>query len=155
MSKYSTHNNNFTTSTGVKTAIMLFALTNRRAEVIELFMTGSGQAAVADIPVTASACFCSTVAVGVGGTITPEKFGQGSAVANSCTATAFTNEPTTYSSVFPVHWGFNTRGGQRFAVPQGEGIKVDSGVTANRLGWRAQAQSGTPGVDSTMNFWED
>lgn len=156
MPKYGTHVSNFTTSTSVKTATALWGVSNRRAEIVELYLTGSGQAAVADIPVEASGAFLSTVLVGVGTTTTPEKTsGQGAAAAGSCTTTTFTQEPTTYGTVFPVFFGFNTRGGQRWSVPQGEGQRVDSGPTQNRFGWRARAQSGTPGVDTSMNWWED
>lgn len=149
------------TSTSVKTAMLLWAISNRRAECVELLMTGSGQAAVADVPVAASAAYCSTTVTGVStnGASAPgvaEKMdGQGAATIGSCISTAFTTEPTSYASSFPVYFGFNTRGGNKFSVPQGEGLKVDSGATNNRLGWRAQAQSSTPGIDAEMQAWED
>lgn len=154
MSKYGSHLSNFSTTTSVKTGMMIWALTNRRAEVIELVMTGSGVAAVADTPHQATAAYASTTLVGVGTTRTPEKFAQGSAAANSCITDTFTQEPTTYGAVFPVCFGFNTRGGNKFSVPQGEGLKVDSGATQNRLGWRAQGQA-SGAVDAEIQFVED
>lgn len=155
MSKYGTHVSNYASTTTFKTGILLWPKTNRRAEIVELIMTGSGAAAVADIPVQAACKYCTTGATGVGTTTTAQQFAQGSAAANSCTTTAFTQEPTAYQAVFPVFFGFNTRGGQRWSVPQGEGVKGDSGVTNNRIGFGPIAQSGTPGVDIDMLFWED
>ena len=155
MPKFGAHASNFVTTTGVKTALMAWALSNRRAEIIELLMTGSGLAAVADTPHQATAAFASTTLVGVGTTITAEKMdGQGAAAIGTCITSAFSSEPTTYASVFSVAFGFNTRGGNKFSVPQGEGLKVDSGASNNRLGWRAQGQA--PGaIDAQLQGWED
>ena len=154
MSKFGVQLSTLTTTTSVVTGIMLWGLTNRRAEIIEMVVTGAGLSAVADTPHQASGAYASTTLVGVGTTTTPEKFAQGSAVANSCTTTNFTQEPTTYGAVFPVMWGFNTRGGNKFSVPQGEGVKVDSGATQNRFGLRARGQQ-AGSVDMEMQFVED
>lgn len=154
MSKYGGHVASLTTTTSVITAMMVWGVSNKRAEVVEAFMTGAGLVAAADVQHQASMCMASTTLVGVGTTTTPEQFSQGSAVATSCLTTTFTNEPTTYDAVFPVAFGFNTRGGQRWAVPQGEGIRVDSGATQNRLGWRARGQAAAS-IDASMNWWED
>ncbi len=155
MPKFGAHLSNFVTTTGVKTGLMAWALSNRRCEVVELLMTGSGLAAVADVPHQATAAYCSTTLVGVGSTITAEKMdGQGAAAIGTCITGTFTNEPTTYATVFPVLFGFNTRGGNKFSVPQGEGLKIDSGATNNRLGWRVQGQ-GAGAVDAEIQAWED
>jgi hypothetical protein len=155
MPKFGVHSAGFSVTTAVKTAIMFWALSNRRAEIIELLATGGGTAAVADTPIQASAAFASTTLVGVGTTRTAEKLdGQGAATIGTCTTVDFSTEPTTYASVFPVFFGFNTRGGNKFSVPQGEGLKVDSGASNNRLGWRLQGQAAAT-CDSQGQGWED
>lgn len=154
MPKFGVHVASLTTSTSVITGIMLWGLSNRRAEAIEAFGTGAGLVAAADTQAQFSIAYASTTLVGVGTTTTPEKFAQGSAAIGSCLTTTFTQEPTTYGAVFPVMWGFNQRGGQRWAVPRGEGLMVESAATQNRLGLRARGQA-AGSVDMTLNAWED
>src|SRR5438876_10513459 len=112
MSKYGAHLSNFTTSTSVKTAIIATPGSNRRAEVIELIMTGSGLVTPADIGHQATASYCSNVTPGLGtGEVLEKMSGQGSPSANTSIMVAATFEPTTYATVFPVTFGFNQRGG--------------------------------------------
>jgi hypothetical protein len=164
MPKFGGGVSNFVTTTSVKTALLIWSLGNRRTEVVELLMTGSGLATVADVPHQATACYCSTTLTGVGSTgaapgVAEKMDGQGAATIGSCITTTFTTEPTQYTvsstgTIFPVLFGFNTRGGNKFSVPQGEGLKIDSSATANRLGWRAQGQ-GAAAVDAEVQAWED
>lgn len=159
MPKFGGGVSNFVTTTGVKTAMLVWSLGNRRTEVVELLMTGSGLATVADVPHQATAAYCSTTLTGVGSTgaapgAAEKMDGQGAATIGSCLTTTFTTEPTAYATVFPVLFGFNTRGGNKFSVPQGEGLKIDSSATNNRLGWRAQGQ-GAAAIDADVQAWED
>lgn len=153
MAKYGGHLADFVTTTGVKTALMLWPLSNKQNETVELIMTGSGTVTPADTGHQASAAYCTSAVVGVGTTVTAEKFDQGAAAAISCLTSSFTQEPTTYGSVFPVFFGFNQRGGQRWAVPQGEGLKGISNVSQKNLGWRVKS-SAAGQVDSNMQWWE-
>ena len=119
-------------------------------------MSGAGQATPADIGHDANLCFIGSPAVdGIGTVHTPVPFVRSSAAAAGSVATTFTTELTTYDTVFPVFFGFNQRGGQRFSVPQGEGIKVDSGTASGtRIGWRV-ISSAAGAVNASLNHWED
>lgn len=155
MAKYGEQVANFSTTTSQKTAIRLISVTNHRAEIVEAVMTGAGQATPADIAHDANLAFCGTTTDGAASNITPVPFIRSSAAAQASVAVTFTTEPTTYDTVFPVFFGFNQRGGQRWSVPQGEGVKVDSGTAAGtRIGWRV-ISSAAGNIDATLNHWED
>jgi hypothetical protein len=49
--------------------------------------------------------------------------------------------------------GFNQRGGNRWGVPQGEGIKINNAFTEKALGWRV-ISSAAGKVDANVHFWE-
>jgi len=156
MPKYGEQLSAFATTTAQKTALRLIAVSNRRCEIVEAIMTGGGSVTPADIGHDANLVYIGTPAIdGVATNITPVPFVKSSAAATGSVASNFTVEPTTYDTVFPVFFGFNQRGGQRFSVPQGEGIKVDSGTAAGtRIGFRV-ISSAVGTVNASMNHWED
>lgn len=154
MPKYGITTNDFTTSTTILTALGMFAnATGEQAEIVELIMTGSGSTAAADTQHRATANTCTFGATGVSTSLTPEPFLDGSLAANLTCGAAYGTEPTAYSSQPVMVFGFNQRGGMRWAVPQGEGIRVNNAFTEKGVGWRV-ASSAAGKIDATAHFWE-
>ena len=160
MSKYGAQiaTGGLTTAVTAKTAIMLFgggaATTAKNCEVIEAIMTGGGSVASADVQHQAMGTFCGETTLGAGTGITAEPFNQVSAAAQGSPVITWTTEPTTYDTIANVFFGFNQRGGQRWAVPQGEGVKVNFNNTKNRWGWKVLS-SAAGNVEASLNWWED
>lgn len=154
MPKYGITTNAFTTSTTITTALGIFAnATGEQAEIVELIMTGSGSTAAADTQHRATATHCTFGATGVSTSLTPEPFLDGSLAANCSCGGAYSTEPTTYSSQPTLVFGFNQRGGMRWAVPQGEGLRINNAFTDKGIGWRVTS-SAAGAVDATAHFWE-
>jgi hypothetical protein len=156
MGKYAVSSDNFTSPTGTAdTAISIEMGANENAEVVELIMTGAGSAAPADISHRAQAFFCDFSTAGTpGSSPTPELMRQGSRVAGAGAAIEYTAEPTAINTVAPVLFGFNQRGGMRWAVPRGEGLKSQGGLTEDGILWTVVSNA-AGAVDSTMQWWED
>lgn len=158
MPKYGMSAVDMTTATSVLTALYLHAnAAGERAEIVELIMTGSGTTAAADTQHRATALASTAGASGTAGsTPVPSPFGgSGSSVAALCLAgAAYSAEPTTYSTATAlVAFGFNQRGGMRWAVPQGEGVCINNAFTEKALGWRV-ISSAAGKIDADMHFWE-
>lgn len=158
MPKYGISAPDFTTSTSVTTALYLHAnAAGERAEIVELTMTGSGTTAAADTQHRAIALPSTGGTAGTAGSNpTPTLFaGSGGSVAANCLAgAAYTAEPATYSTnTALVQFGFNQRGGMRWAVPQGEGVPINNAFTEKALGWRV-ISSAAGKVDANIHFWE-
>lgn len=154
MPKYGITTNDMTTSTTISTALGIFAnATGEKAEIVELIMTGSGTTAAADTQHRATATHCTFGATGVSTSLTPEPFIDQSLAANCTCGGAYSTEPTTYSGQPHLVFGFNQRGGMRWAVPQGEGILVQNGGTDKGLGWRTTS-SAAGKIDAALHFWE-
>lgn len=154
MPKYGITTNDFTTATAILTALGMFAnATGEQAEIVELIMTGSGSSSAADTQHRATANTCTFGATGVSTSLTPEPFLDGSLAANLTCGAAYGTEPTTYSSQPVMVFGFNQRGGMRWAVPQGEGIRINNAFTEKGIGWRVTS-SAVGKIDATAHFWE-
>jgi hypothetical protein len=140
--------------TTADTAISITMGAAARAEVVELIMTGGGVTAAADTQHRASSRFCDFATAGTpGASPTPEIFDSGVAAAAAAADTAYTAEPTNINTVSHVAFGFNQRGGMRWAVPRGEGIHVQGGLTEDGLVFTV-VSSAAGVVDSAMNWWE-
>lgn len=126
----------------------------RNMEVVECIATGSGATAAADTQHRAGLVGCTFGATGVSSTITPIPFNPTGPAALGNFGANYTTEPTTYSAVIPVVFGFNQRGGMRWAVPQGEGFKAANyGTTEKGVGMTIiSAAAGV--VDGVMDFWQ-
>ena len=141
------------TTTTADTAISIIAGSAERGEVVELIMTGSGTDAAADTQHTADARFCDFSATGTATTTTPEIITQGTAAAALLGDVIYTTEPATLNAVGAVVFGFNQRGGMRWAVPKGDGLVVQGGLTEDGLCWTVVAQA-AGAVDANMQWWE-
>lgn len=141
--------------TTADTAILVHAnAAGEQAEVVELIMTGSGTTAAADTQHRAAAYFHDGSTAGTAGSNpTPEKFADGSVAAACLAGIAYTAEPTNINTVALLQFGFNQRGGMRWAVPQGEGIKCMNSFTEKGLVWTV-VSSAAGVVDANMHWWE-
>lgn len=155
MGKYSVDSEDFTTPTTTDdTAISITMGSSERAEIVELMMTGSGTTAAADTQHRAHGVYCDFTTAGtVGSSPTPEVLTQGSAAAGAEADINYTAEPTNLNTVAAVSFGFNQRGGMRWAVPRGEGVIVQGGLTEDGFCWQV-VSSAAGKVDSLMHWWE-
>jgi hypothetical protein len=154
MAKYGGHTLAFATTTAQKTAIKLTSITKFPWEIVELGMYGAGSVAAADIQHQASFAFLTATTAGTpGSSPTPERFSQRSPAASSTMGVAYSAEPTTYGTVFPVQFSFNQRGGMRWAVPQGEGLADTFEQTQMHGGLRVLS-SAVGAIDAMIAWWE-
>lgn len=155
MSKYGVFFNAYTTTTTATSAIGLDAnASGEEGEIIELLMTGAGSAAAADRQHRAQLVMCTYASAGIWGTTpTPEPFHQGSAAAEVLATIEATTEPGVVGTVFPVLYGFNQRGGMRWAVPRGEGIVIRQADTERGVAWQVLSDA-AGSVDGHSHWWE-
>ena len=156
MPKYSIMFANQTSSTAAKTVLAAYMLTDatRNMEVVEVICTGSGSVAAADIQSRCDLAGCTFAATGVSTSITPIPFNPTGPAALGNYGTNESTEPTAYSAVRPVSFGFNQRGGMRWAVPQGEGFRAANyGTTEKGCGVLTIA-SAAGNLDANMHFWQ-
>lgn len=154
MGKFGAHAQDHVTANGtIYPAIGLVAAAGERGEVVELIMTGGGVVAAADTQHTAMAARMDGNAAGTKTDQTPEQFEEASAVATLLASTLYTAVPTNVELVYLVNFGFNQRGGMRWAVPKGEGININGDETELALAW--QVESSVAGrVDANAHWWE-
>jgi hypothetical protein len=156
MPKYGIQFANQTTSTANKSVLGCYMVTSLTmdAEIVEVIITGSGSVAAADIQTRAQLVPFTFGATGASTSITPIPFNPRAGAALGNYGTNYSTEPTTSSAVVPVQFGFNQRGGMRYAVPQGEGYKINSnGIT--HYGATVQTLASAAGnVDANLHFWQ-
>jgi len=139
--------------TTADTALSIEAAPNEHAEVVECLMTGSGTDAAADTPHTAHLRRLDFATAGTTTSIVPMFVSKGTGVALMSANEIFTAEPTTFEAVEIVAFGFNQRGGMRWAVPRGEGAECAGGLLEDGLAWGVVAQA-AGFVDATIQWWE-
>ena len=155
MPKYGLSTSSMTTTTTLDTTISIDAnAAGELAEVVELIMTGAGLDAAADTQHTAQSNFCDFAATaGTTTAQTPELMNAASRAADVAGNVVYTAEPETINAVSQVMFGFNQRGGMRWAVPRGEGILCVGDSTESGLVWR-NVSSAAGQIDSNMQWWE-
>ena len=155
MAKYATMIADYTTSTTNLSVLGAYMVTTATCfgEIVEVIVTGSGSTAAADTQHRAQLVGCTFGATGVSSTIVPIPFNNGTVAAVGNYGTTYTTESTTTSAVVPVQFGFNQRGGMRWAVPQGEGYKMhaDGGTERGAVVMIKAAAAGK--ADANMHFW--
>jgi hypothetical protein len=77
----------------------------------------------------------------------------GSRIAGAEADIDYTAEPTNINTVALVSAGFNSRGGFFWAVPQGEGIRIQGGLTEDGLVWTVDSQAAAA-TDAHVHWWE-
>jgi hypothetical protein len=145
--------NNAPTSISPMTMGKLMGVSLRRYEVIEIIGTGAGRANPADIQHEAWGSFLSNVTTGTATVIIPGRMDQAANSSNFFAHIEHTVEPTTYATSNDTLFGFNQRGGMRWAVPEGYGYKSDGGQTNLSFGARIISSS-VGAVDGRMAWVE-
>ena len=155
MPKYGLQFNNQTSSTSNKSILGAYMLTTATCfgEIVEVIVTGSGSAAAADIQSRAQLVGVTFGATGVSTTIVPIPFSNGVTAAVGNYGANYSTEPTTTSAVVPVSFGFNQRGGMRWAVPQGEGYKIKADGGTERGATIQTIASAAGNLDGNMHLW--
>lgn len=153
MGKYAVDAKDHTTATSLLGAIGIIAAAGERAEIVEMTMTGSGVTAAADTQHSARGARMTQAGAGTKTDTTPTKFNEASASATMLASILYTVQPTVIDTVHDVMFGFNQRGGMRWAVPKGEGIEVNGDET--KLAYIFQVISSAAGkVDANVHWWE-
>ena len=154
MGKYGIHALDHTTANGtIYPAIGLVAAAGERGEVVELSMYGSGTTAPADRQHTATAAKMDGTGAGTKTDTTPEKFEEASAAATLLSSILYTAVPTNVNVVYPIAFGFNQRGGMRWAVPRGEGMFINGDETELAIAWQVESDAAGK-VDANAHWWE-
>jgi hypothetical protein len=155
MPKYGIMKAAYTSSTTNLSVLGAYMVTTATCfgEIVEVIVTGCGSVASADIQHRAALTGVTFGATGVSSTIVPIPFANGVTAAVGNYGTTYTTEPTTTSAVNAVTFGFNQRGGMRWAVPQGEGYKIhaDGGTERGAVVMDISSAAGT--IDADMHFW--
>ncbi len=153
MGKYAVDAKDHTTGTGLLGAVGLIAAAGERAEIIEMIMAGSGATAAADTQHEARGAHMTQAGAGTSTAATPTKFNLASAASSLTAAVLYTVQPTDIDTVHEVSFGFNQRGGMRWAVPKGEGIEVNG--DESKLAYIWEVISSTAGkVSANVQWWE-
>lgn len=155
MSKYGVFFNAFTTAATATSAYGGNAnAAGEEGEYVEFLMTGAGSVAPADRQHRAQVAMCTFATAGTWGTTpTAEPFHQGSGASEILSTIEASAEPTVVGSVFPILYGFNQRGGMRWAVPRGEGIVIRNGDTEPGLVFQVLSDA-AGSVDGHVHFHE-
>jgi len=155
MPRFSLTFEDFATSTAFKTMLLINAdAAGERAEVQEVIVTGSGITAPADTAHTACLQRLDATTAGTGTAQTPEELdAQGAAAAVAGTVN-FSAEPTAYQGQPIVRFGFNQKGGMRWAVPRGLGVLIHNAVAAASKAGVKLKSSAAGKVEGTL-IWEE
>jgi len=153
MAKFSAAVNDQTTATSVDGCIAWTTAANEFGEFVELMMTGSGITGAADTMHTATFDFSDGGTLAAGSAMTPVQWDQNSAAALIETETTITTEQATIITPPVVTYGFNQRGGMRWAVPRGEGVYLNGNVTNEDASWRC-VSSAAGKVNASAHWWE-
>ncbi len=145
----------FATSTAYKTGLLIHADgTGERAEVLEIIGSGAGATAPADTEHQAALQRVDATTAGTSTAQTPEELDVQGAASAMTGAVNFSAEPTTYQGKEIILFGFNQRGGMRWAVPRGLGVQIYNAISAAvKAGLKIKShQAGA--VDLSM-IWEE
>lgn len=153
MGKYAINFQAFGITTSLKTGLKITTVAAKPIEVVEYGVFGAGSVAAADIQ---AECHLGALTAGAAGTSTaqtPYLLTGSGAAASSTAGVNYSAEPTAYAAVSIVQFGINTRGGFRWAVPQGEGVKSQFELTNMHIGMRVKGVSAAS-VDMMAHWWE-
>lgn len=155
MGKYTSNFVNFTTATTSKTGVSVDADgAGELGEIVECMMTGSGSVAAADRQHRASLDPCTFATAGTGTAQTPQPFKQITQAALLASSTAYSAEPSVIANTSGmVVFGFNQRGGMRWAVPQGEGVWCSNATEESGMAWRVISDA-AGATDGYLHWWE-
>jgi len=153
MPKFAANIGSMTTAATVDGAIGWTTDPGDAAEFVEFIMTGSGTDAAADTQHTATVDFSEGTTEVVGTAQTPIPFDMRSAVSTLVAEVTVTTEGATIQTPSVVLFGFNQRGGMRWAVPKGEGVMLSGDEANEDLEFRV-VSSAAGLIDATSHWWE-
>jgi len=172
MAKFNVTTLNMATTTTKKGGIGMITAAGYQAEIIEVIGNGSGTSAPADVqhnnllefstgaPADVQhSCvveFSTGTVLAAGSAVTPAKFSQNSNVSKFTSTeidTILTTEGEALQTPAPVSFGFNQRGGMRWAVPRGEGV-ILAFDHANEDLVMSQDSNANGNVDASIHWWE-
>ncbi len=154
MGKFGLDAKDHTTATGLLPALGIIAAAGEKGEVVELIMTGSGVTAAADTQHSARGTRFTNAGPGTSTETVPVKFDEASAVATLLGEILYTGAaPTVKDTIHEIVFGFNQRGGMRWAVPKGEGVKISGDETKLAYLWDV-ISSAAGKVDANIQWWE-
>lgn len=153
MAKYSLSAIDHTTATALLQACQITAAATEEAEVIEMTATGSGITAAADTMHTMRGTRNVNGTAGTSTGQTPVEWNENGPAALMAGTVLYTVITAVLDTVHEVMYGFNQRGGMRWAVPRGEGIRVNGDQT--KLAYNMGIISSAAGkIDANMHWWE-
>jgi len=154
MGKYSLDAKDHTThASSIFPACAIVMAAGEAAEIVEMIMSGSGVTAAADTQHDARGTHSTNAGAGTSTAQTANLWDDRSAASNAVGSVLYTAVPTTVDTVHDVTFGFNQRGGMRWAVPRGEGIRVNGDDA--KLAYRWSVLSVAAGkVNGNIHWWE-
>lgn len=153
MPKFAIGAPNDDTTTGQTTSLTAHAnATGEQGECIEAIATGS-EAAAADRQHTAGLLGSDGAGQGTGTAETPEPFNSNSAASAMACLSDCGTEPTVMAVNDWVTYGFNQRGGMRWAVPRGEGAFFGHDFAEDTLNLRIISDA-AGNINTNIHWWE-
>jgi len=153
MGKFAISAIDHTTATAILPAVQATGATGEEAEIVEMMATGSGITAAADTEHTMRGTRSTNAGAGTSTAQTAVEFNEKGNVAKLAGQVLYTVIPTVLDTIHEVMFGFNQRGGMRWAVPRGEGVVVNGDET--KLAYAMSIISSAAGkVDANMHWWE-
>jgi len=153
MGKFSTSAIDHTTATAILPSNAIVGATGEEAEIVEMMATGSGITAPADTQHTMRGTRSTNATPGTSTAQTPVEWNEKGNVAKMAGSVLYTVIPAVLDTIHEVMFGFNQRGGMRWAVPRSEGVIVNGDET--KLAYRMSIISSAAGkVDANLHWWE-
>jgi len=154
MGKYSATDTSRVTATTVDGVIAFTTATGDEGEIVEVIMTGSGSDAATDVMHRATFDVSEGGTEAIGTVQAPEPFSQLMAASGMASVeVTITTEQVTIQTPPLLQFGFNARGGMRWAVPRGEGIMLRFDATNEDASLRVLS-SAADNVDANVHWWE-
>ena len=154
MGKYSLDaKDHVTHASSIFSACALVYAPGEAGEIVEMLMTGSGVSAAADTQHDARGTHSTNGTPGTSTAQTANLFDDRSAASTAVGSVLYTAVAAVMDTVHDVAFGFNQRGGMRWAVPKGEGVRVNGDDA--KLAYRWNVLSQTAGkVNGNIQWWE-
>jgi len=153
MGKFAISGIDHTTATALLQVCQATAAAAEEGEVVEMMATGSGITAAADTQHTMRGTRNVNGTAGTSTAQTAVEWNENGNVAKLAGTVNYTVITAVLDTIHEVMFGFNQRGGMRWAVPRGEGIRVNGDQT--KLAYNMGIISSAAGkVDGNMHWWE-
>jgi len=122
-------------------------------EIVEIIATGGGTTGAADTEHIMRGTRSTNATAGTSTAQTAQQFNLNGNAAQAAGAVLYTVIPAVLDTIHEVMFGFNQRGGMRWAVPRGEGVDMDGDQSKGSYAV-SLASSAAGKVDANMHWWE-